>query len=101
MRILKPRTRLVYFRLSEEEIEKFTDMCHSEGARSMSDLIRTALDRMTRDCASVPEDLLMQRLELIDRMMEQLKERIIQIDHALEQVVKVRGGGRSALRREQ
>jgi len=67
----------------------------------MSDLIRTALDRMTRDCASVPEDLLMQKLELIDRMMEQLKERIIQIDHALEQVVKVRGGGRSALRREQ
>jgi hypothetical protein len=56
---------------------------------------------MTRDCASVPEDLLVQKLELIDRMMEQLKERIIQIDHALEQVAKVRGGGPSALRQEQ
>jgi hypothetical protein len=76
-------------------------MCHSEGARSMSDLIRTALDRMTRDCASGPQDQLVQKLELIDRMMEQLKERIIQIDEALEQVIKIRGEGRSALRREQ
>src|SRR5579872_5821706 len=46
MSVLKPRTRLVYFRVSEDEFQQFNQMCESVGARSISDLARSAIQRM-------------------------------------------------------
>lgn len=50
MSVAKPRNRLVYFRVSEEEFQKLAGMCHgSDGARSISDLARSAVNRMIAD----------------------------------------------------
>lgn len=45
MAILKPRTKLISFRLSEEEYEKLQGACVAEGARSISEFARAALQR--------------------------------------------------------
>ena len=45
MAILKRRTKLVSFRLSAEEYEKLQGACAAEGARSISDFARAALQR--------------------------------------------------------
>jgi len=45
MRILKPRTRLVNFRLNEEEYECLRSACTQQGARSLSDFARAAVLR--------------------------------------------------------
>src|SRR5262245_2566785 len=45
MSILKRRTKLVSFRLSDEEYKELQGACVAEGARSISDFARAALQR--------------------------------------------------------
>jgi hypothetical protein len=45
MSILKPRNRLVNFRLTEEEFGYLRDACMAQGARSISDFARSAVLR--------------------------------------------------------
>jgi|GEM_PF-588760 len=45
MAVFKPRTKLISFRLSEEEYEKLHVACVAEGARSISEFARMALQR--------------------------------------------------------
>ena len=49
MSVLKPRNRLVYFRVSEDEFQQFNQICASVGARSISDLARSAIQRMIHE----------------------------------------------------
>ena len=44
--VLKPRSRLVYFRISDDEFAKYAKLCESVRARSLSDLARSAVNRM-------------------------------------------------------
>jgi len=46
MAVLKPRERLVYFRISEDEFHQFLGVCEQAGARSVSDLARNAVQRL-------------------------------------------------------
>lgn len=46
MAVLKPRERLVYFRISEDEFRQFSSVCEQGGARSVSDLARNAVQRL-------------------------------------------------------
>jgi DNA-binding transcriptional regulator GbsR (MarR family) len=48
--VLKPRERLVYFRVSEDEFHQFVSVCEQEGARSVSDLARNAVQRLIAEC---------------------------------------------------
>jgi len=43
MPVLKPRTRVVYFRISEHEYKEYVAACREHGAQCLSDLARTAL----------------------------------------------------------
>lgn len=56
MAVLKPRERLVYFRVSEDEFHQFVSVCEREGARSVSDLARNAVQRLIAECQSNRED---------------------------------------------
>ena len=49
MAVLKPRERLVYFRVSEDEFRQFVSVCEHAGARSISDLARNAVQRLIAD----------------------------------------------------
>jgi DNA-binding transcriptional regulator GbsR (MarR family) len=76
--VLKPRERLVYFRVSEDEFRQFVSVCEQAGARSVSDLARNAVQRLIaegqrqRDGNELDEK--MQKLErLIAAVTEQLR----------------------------
>jgi hypothetical protein len=78
MAVLKPRERLVYFRISEDEFRQFAGVCEQEGARSVSDLARTAIQRLIangdrqRNGEELAEKI--QRLEqLMTSVTEQLR----------------------------
>lgn len=53
MTVLKPRSRTISVRLSEEEYSALRRLCSASGARSVSDLTRDAmrvlLERVTRE----------------------------------------------------
>lgn len=59
MSILTPKTRLVSFRLSQEEYDGLRALCHAQRARSMSDFVRdtmnSILDRWEQASAETAE----------------------------------------------
>jgi hypothetical protein len=73
MSVLKRRTKLVSFRVSDEEYEKLQGACVAEGARSISDFARAALQRTVRahhTGSDVHESIGSGTKELIDTMRE-------------------------------
>ncbi len=83
--ILKPKSRMISIRLSDEEYEGLKNLCMSQGARSVSDLARTAMNQMlhissdpTNGGSSVELRFreLHGRLNLLDRRIEQLAGRM-------------------------
>lgn len=83
MSVLKPRNRLVYFRVSEDEFQQFHQVCASIGARSISDLARCAIQRMIHDGDHLNADPIAAKLSNLqsivsnlDRKVERLTERL-------------------------
>jgi hypothetical protein len=81
MSVLKPRNRLVYFRVSEEEFLQFSRMCQSVGARSLSDLARSAMHRMLVQGSD--EASLETRLKTFDALIAVLNDRLREMDDLL------------------
>jgi hypothetical protein len=76
--VLKAREKVVYFRISEDEFRQFFSVCEREGARSVSDLARSAVRKLIAegDRHQNGEELAsrISRLEhLIMTMTEQLR----------------------------
>jgi hypothetical protein len=75
---VKRRDRLVYFRISEEEFEQIVKACDSKGARSVSDLARSAVQEFIKPVKPESEYLfetlnsLSAGLEEINRSVRQL-----------------------------
>jgi hypothetical protein len=67
--VLKPRERLVYFRISEDEFRQFNSVCEQGGARSVSDLARNAVQRLIADGQRQRQD---EELEGKMRLLENL-----------------------------
>jgi len=74
MAVLKPRERLVYFRISEDEFHQFVGLCEKEGARSVSDLARSAVQRLIADGDREREQKeLAPRIELLDKLIAEVR----------------------------
>ncbi len=84
MAVLKPRNRLVYFRVSEEEFQLFTSMCQAEGARSISDLARVALQRLAHEHKGNSEDVFLEKLGLINQALNELWQKVQGINGRLD-----------------
>jgi hypothetical protein len=77
VRVMRPRTKLVYFRVSDDEFQQLLGMCQSiGGVRSMSDLARSALRRLMTDQAC-------QSGGGVSGALEQLREAISDINAKL------------------
>lgn len=46
MPVMSSRNRLIYFRVSEDELMRFRALAEMKGSRSLSDLMRDALERL-------------------------------------------------------
>jgi DNA-binding transcriptional regulator GbsR (MarR family) len=71
--VLKPRERLVYFRISEDEFHQFVSVCEQQGARSVSDLARSAVQRLISDCNRHREDgELTPKVQMLEKVITEL-----------------------------
>jgi Arc/MetJ-type ribon-helix-helix transcriptional regulator len=81
MTVLKPRSRMISVRLSEDEYSALQQLCASTGARSVSDLTRDAmralLNGQVRDSAPTNfVDEFRTRLSNLDQKVEELAGRV-------------------------
>jgi hypothetical protein len=83
--VLKPRVRMVSFRLSEEEYDGLKNLCLSEGARSVSELARSTICRLLGSPNGSPVQTLEKRVQELDQEIKRLS---LLVERPL------RGGGR-------
>lgn len=81
MTVLKPRSRTISVRLSEEEYVALTRMCSVTGARSLSDLTRAAMRELLNgvhkeDVLGNLRDEFLDQVKSLDRKLEELAERV-------------------------
>jgi uncharacterized protein YceH (UPF0502 family) len=74
MPLTKRRTRLISFRVYEEEYEQLKNHCQCHGIRSISDMARIALDRLAND-VSTGAGILEERIEALDGRVIALERR--------------------------
>jgi hypothetical protein len=75
--VLKPRERLVYFRVSEDEFRQFVSVCEQGGARSVSDLARSAVQRLIADGQRQREDTeLDEKMRTLERLIAAVTEQL-------------------------
>ena len=79
MSILRPRNRTVYFRVSEDEFDRFNNIRQSTGARSISDLARAAMQSMTVEAYQDPHGRLADKLTTLESMVSDLNHKIHQL----------------------
>lgn len=77
MPVLKPRERLVYFRISEDEFRQFVSVCEQAGARSVSDLARNAVQRLIADGQQHrEEDQMREKIQVLERLIAAVTEQL-------------------------
>jgi hypothetical protein len=80
MAVLKPRNRLVYFRVSEDEFQQLVQLCQREGARSISDLARDAMHRLLGDGKdSANGNQISAESKLLGRLIEEVSLQLQQL----------------------
>ncbi|HUO27897.1 MAG TPA: hypothetical protein VMU80_01675 [Bryobacteraceae bacterium] len=95
MAVLRPRERLVYFRISEDEFRQFVSVCEQAGARSVSDLARNAVQRLIADGQRQREDQeLDEKIRLLERMIAAVSEqlRVLATNQAAEAPLTLTNG---------
>jgi hypothetical protein len=83
MSVLKPRNRLVYFRVSEDEFQQFNHFCESTGARSLSDLARSAMHTLMQVSSTQQIDCISARLNLLENLIRELNREVVQLTRVL------------------
>lgn len=73
----------MYFRVSEDEFDQFTLVCKTAGARSISDLARSAMEQIVRQGKLNHEDEVAQRLRVLDNILTDLTGKIEQLNTLL------------------
>src|SRR6202035_3557900 len=75
--VLKPRERLVYFRVSEDEFRQFVGVCEQAGARSVSDLARNAVQRLIAEGQRQREGHeLEEKMQVLERLISAVTEQL-------------------------
>jgi len=74
--VMKRKTRMLSIRLSEDEYERLKELCVAEGARSISDLTRSAVQRMLYPSQAEPSVHLVERMQQLDGMVRVLNREV-------------------------
>lgn len=80
MAVLKPRSRLVYFRISEDEFQQIQHLCVVTGARSISEMARAAVQKYIDECKhDSSSDEWKQARQSLDGVLSDLREIVTQL----------------------
>lgn len=79
MPVFKPRTRVVYFRISEDEFCQLNRLCEEKGARSLSDMARTAMRGLLNGADAPPQPagepgVVAHRLDVLERRLAEVTD---------------------------
>jgi len=77
--VFKSKTRMVTFRLSEEEFQSFRSMCISEGFGSLSELIRAAVQELIANRHGCSAEALRAAMERLNARMEEVGHDVKQL----------------------
>ena len=70
------RSRMISFRLSEEEHERFRQLCFTHGIRSVSELARVAMNNYFEKPSRIPHDALESRIVELENRLHMLAREI-------------------------
>ncbi len=87
---IKPRTRLVYFRISEDEFNRFCSLCEAQGVRSVSELARLAVRTLLQSERTAD---LSERLGELERSILELNSHLRALPQVLENKSNAVSGG--------
>lgn len=88
MVVLKKRSRLVSFRMSDEEYQRLCSICVAVGARSISDLARTAVGRLIDTRSDYGDDPVLGQMRSLGRTIQQLQSKVDQLSNRLTDAEK-------------
>ena len=88
MTVLKPRSRMISVRLSEDEFSAMQQLCEVTGARSVSDLTRDAV-------RALMQSLTPPRLSSTD--IEEFRAQIAKLNRKVEELSAQAGSTRNAV----
>jgi len=88
MSVIKRKTRMISFRLSDEEYAHLTNLCETQGARSLSDLARAAMQSLITNGAANGTAGIEERISHLDGRVKVLDRAV----ERLSQVVAMAGG---------
>jgi hypothetical protein len=74
--VIKPRTRVVFFRVSEEEFREMELACSRVGARSISDFARVAARRCVNDSGIDQLGALLEKLATFEQTLDELQTKV-------------------------
>ncbi|HXU19550.1 MAG TPA: hypothetical protein VN788_03090 [Verrucomicrobiae bacterium] len=95
MAVLRPRTRVVFFRVSQEEFQQFMHACESSGARSASDFARMAVQRMiAAHGAPEPSTQSAREPNNVDATLKHLATRLDQLSELIRERISKQGDSR-------
>jgi len=89
--MFKTRTRMVSFRLSEDEYERLKDLSETEHARSVSEFARAALCRLPADRDETANTAI-PRMDKLEGAVRQLKLEMHQLREMFERAIGVAPG---------
>jgi hypothetical protein len=89
--VSKRRTRVIFFRVSDEEFQQLEKACESTGARSMSDFARLATRRLIDQQETADEsNAVVERLDRIESAIERVEQKLREVGASGEQSAPAR-----------
>jgi hypothetical protein len=74
--LTEPRTRMISFRLTAEEYDRFRELCSTCGTRSVSELARAAINSMLNEPGGVHRDALEHRVAELEVRVNTLRSEL-------------------------
>ena len=87
MNLALRRSKMISFRLSPEEYQRFRHMCAERGVRSISDLARTALQKLV---AAENDD------DPLSYEVRDLRQQVESLSHELDRITQLVEGRKAA-----
>lgn len=81
------RSRMISFRLTAEEYERFRELCFTNGIRSVSEMARAAINLLLQQPARAPQEALEGRVAELEGRLHMLALEMRQINSARPQPV--------------
>lgn len=69
---LESRSRMISFRLTAEEYDKFRELCFTQGVRSVSEMARAAMHLLVQQPARLPQEALESRVAELEGRLHML-----------------------------